>query len=168
MELPAVTEKGQAQMTALKSRIKFNLYLLKNLPAAWFIGCAVDEIDEQRCVIRLPYRWSSKNPFRSIYFAAQCAAAELSTGLPAAVAITGKPSTSMLLVGIETKFLKKADSVSTFICEDNSLAQEKINETIKTGEGQTFTMISTGYNAANEIISESRVTWSVKKRRSKK
>jgi hypothetical protein len=71
-------------------------------------------------------------------------------------------------VGIETKFLKKADSISTFICEDNRLAQEKINETIKTGEGQTFTMISTGYNAANEIISESRVTWSVKKRRSKK
>lgn len=168
MELPSITDKGQAQMKALTSRLKFNLYLLKNLPAAWFMGCSVKEINEEKCVVRLPYRWSSKNPFRSIYFAAQCAAAELSTGLPTAVAITGKPSTSMLLVGIETKFFKKADSASLFICEDNKISQREINQAITDGESHTFTMISKGFNAKQELISESKVTWSVRKRRSKK
>jgi hypothetical protein len=168
MELPLVTEKGQVQMKDLKSRLKFNLYLLKNLPAAWFMGCSVKEINFEKCVVELPYRWSSKNPFRSIYFAAQCAAAELSTGLPTAVALTGKPSTSMLLVGIETKFYKKADSTSLFICEDNLLAQTKINDAIRLGESQTFTMVSKGYNAKKELISESSVTWSVKMRKAKK
>lgn len=168
MELPSITKKGQAQMNALTSRFKFNLYLLKNLPAAWFIGCSVKTIDEEKCVINLPFRWSSKNPFRSIYFAAQCAAAELSTGLPTAVAITGKPSTSMLLVGIETKFYKKADSASLFICTDNKLAQQTINQAIRDGESHTFTMTSKGYDSNNDLISESKVTWSVKKRRTKK
>ena len=165
--IPNIHPKGRAQMKHLTSKLKFNLYLLKNLPAAWFIGCRVKEITDERCVIQLPFSWFSKNPFRSIYFAAQCAAAELSTGLPTAVAITGKASTAMLLVGIETKFLKKADSTSYFICEENQKAQLAVNQTILSGEAQQFTLTSLGYNSSNEIISETKVTWSVKKRRAK-
>ena len=166
--IPNIHPEGRAQMKQLTSRLLFNIYLLRNLPAAWFIGCRVIEINDNKCVIKLPFSWFSQNPFRSIYFAAQCAAAELSTGLPTAVAITGKASTAMLLVGIETKFYKKADSTSYFICEEAKLAQEAVNEAILSGEAKQFTLNSVGYNEANEVISETKVSWSVKKRQAKK
>ena len=124
MALPRLTSQAKKQMSDLQNRLKFSLYLLGNLPGAWFFGCRVNHIDEEQCIVKLPYSWFSKNPFKSIYFAAQCAAAELSTGLPTAVAITGKASTSMLLVKIETTFHKKANQTAFFTCAENQKAQE--------------------------------------------
>ncbi|HND87824.1 MAG TPA: DUF4442 domain-containing protein, partial [Saprospiraceae bacterium] len=70
------------------------LFLLWKLPAAWFMGIGVQHCEAGRAVVSLPYGWRSQNPFRSAYFAAQCAAGELSTGLLALAALqeqTGLP-----------------------------------------------------------------------------
>ena len=166
MALPRLTSQAKKQMKDLQNRLKFSLYLLGNLPGAWFFGCRVNHIDEDQCVVKLPYSWFSKNPFKSIYFAAQCAAAELSTGLPTAVAITGKSSTSMLLVKIETTFHKKANQTAFFTCKENQKAQEMVNKAIETNEPQTFTLKSIGKDAQGNLLSETLVTWSVKKRSS--
>lgn len=167
MALPRLTSQAKKQMSDLQNRLKFSLYLLGNLPGAWFFGCRVNHIDEEQCIVKLPYSWFSKNPFKSIYFAAQCAAAELSTGLPTAVAITGKASTSMLLVKIETTFHKKANQTAFFTCAENQKAQEMVNKAIESNEPQTFTLKSIGKDAQGNLLSETLVTWSVKKRSSK-
>jgi hypothetical protein len=49
-------------------------FLFRRLPAAWFLGLRVQSCDGAQAVVRLNYGWRSRNPFRSIYFAAQCAA----------------------------------------------------------------------------------------------
>src|SRR5690606_10376148 len=94
-------------MTNISAR-RMRLFLLWKLPAAWFMGISVRACDGGQAVVKLPYGWRSQNPFRSIYFAAQCAAGELSTGVLALTHLQGKPPVSMLVTRVEAEFLKKA------------------------------------------------------------
>ena len=64
----------------LKHPFKFRIFLLSKLPSAYFAGVRIREVDEKRCVVTVPYKWFTKNPFRSTYFACLGMAAEMSTG----------------------------------------------------------------------------------------
>lgn len=140
-------------------------YLFWKLPGAWFMGAQIYSCDAEKCVVRLPYRWRSQNPFRSIYFAAQCAAAELSTGMLSLVALEGQPPVSMLVVGFEAQFLKKAGDTLLFTCEDGAAMLASIQQAIATGEAQTFTAISVGRLPDGSEASRMVVTWSFKVKR---
>ena len=92
----------------MQSRFGFGAYLGASspLPAA-FAGLRIDEFDAGKCAVSLPYGWRTQNPFRSIYFAAQCMAAELSTGALAMLAIqSSNESVSMLVTNMSASFGK--------------------------------------------------------------
>jgi Domain of unknown function (DUF4442) len=114
---------------------RVRLYLLSKLPAAWFMGIGVKSCSAEQCVVSLPYGWRSQNPFNSTYFAAQCAAAELSTGMLCTGILTEYPGTSMLVRHIEAEFSKKASLELLFTCGDGALARQNIEEAIATGDG---------------------------------
>ena len=59
---------------------KLNAFLLFKLPSAFFCGVRTKEINESNCVVSVKHRWINQNPFKSMYFAVQAMAAELSTG----------------------------------------------------------------------------------------
>ena len=64
----------------MKHPVKFRIFLFTKLPAAYFAGVRVRELDEKKCMVTVPYKWLSQNPFRSTYFACLSMAAEMSTG----------------------------------------------------------------------------------------
>lgn len=140
------------------------LFLLRKLPAAWFMGIRVRSCDLEKCVVQLPYGWRSQNPFRSTYFAAQCAAGELSTGLLAMAHLQGKPSVSMLVTNIEADFLKKASETLTFTCSDGAALEAAIQKALDTGEAQTFQAESIGRLPEGVEAARVRITWSFKNR----
>lgn len=143
--------------------VKFNLFLLTRLPAAWFSGVRVVSVNEEACSVRVPYKWLTQNPFRSTYFASLSMAAEMSTGLLAMAAIHHrKPPVSMLVTGIEGKFYKKAIGRTIFTCKDGIMLRQAVEKAIATGEGQAITMHSMGYNKAGEMVAEFWITWSFK------
>jgi hypothetical protein len=137
-------------------------YLMWKLPMAWFAGIRVNICNSQKAEIRLPYGWRSQNPFKSTYFAAQCAAGELSTGLLALAALQDSPPVSMLVVNIEAVFFKKASATLNFTCEDGDAIQQAIRQAIETGVSQVFVAKSTGRLPDGLVASEVRVTWSFK------
>ena len=49
----------------MKHPVKFRMFLFFKLPAAFFAGVRVREVDEKKCVVTVPYKWLSQNPFRS-------------------------------------------------------------------------------------------------------
>jgi hypothetical protein len=102
-------------------------------------------------------------PFRSTYFACLSMAAEMSTGVLAMAQIYGrKPSVSMLVVGLEAKFYKKATGPTRFVCTDGLLVKEAVEAAIVSGEGQTVQLQSNGYNEQNEMVATFYFTWSFK------
>ena len=147
----------------MKHPVKFRMFLFSKLPAAYIAGVRVRDIDEKRCVVTVPYKWLSQNPFRSTYFACLSMAAEMSTGsLAMAHLYKLDPPVSMLVVKVESEYFKKATGRTSFICEDGSLFEQAIADTIATGEARTVKARSVGKNKDGEIVAEFFITWSFK------
>lgn len=143
---------------------KMRLYLWRRLPAAAFMGVRVLHCDEKQAAVQLPFGWRSQNPFRSIYFAAQCAAGELSTGLLALAALQGKPPVSMLVLNVEATFLKKAAKTLRFICQDGAKVTTVIQNALEREAAQTIRMESIGYLPDGTEAARVWITWSFKKK----
>ena len=143
--------------------IKFRLFLLSKLPSAFFCGIRVVDADEKKCVVKVPFKWFSQNPFKSTYFACLSMAAEMSTGVLALAHIYKRqPSVSMLVLKVEGNFIKKATGLTIFTCDDGLLIKQTIEDAISTNEGKTVTAKSYGINKENEIVAEFAITWSFK------
>lgn len=147
----------------INNPVKFRLFLLKNLPAAYFSGVKIISANEERSVVSIPYKWFTRNPFRCTYFACLSMAAEMSTGiLSMANTYRRSPRVSMLVTGIEGQFYKRATGCSVFICEEGNAIRQVVEQTIKTNEAQSIKVLSSGFNKQNELIAEFRITWSFK------
>lgn len=145
------------------NRIKFNLYLLAKLPAAFLSGVRVVEIDEQKSIVSVPYKWLSTNPFKSTYFACLAMAAEMSTGLLAlAHTYESNPRVSMLVLGMKADFHKKAIKKTFFTCEEGPAFQKLILEAKETGEAKTIVSKSEGRDAQGILIATFFITWTFK------
>ena len=143
--------------------IKFRLYLFTRLPSAAFAGLRVTHLDEGNCSVTVPYKWFTRNPFRSTYFACLAMAAEMSTGALAMLHVFGrKPPISMLVTNLEAAYFKKATGLTTFTCTDGPLIRTTIAEAIGTGEGRTIRVRSAGANANGDLVAEFYITWSFK------
>lgn len=155
--------KAKDFIRMMKHPFKFRMFLITKLPAAWFAGVRVREVDEKRCVVTVPYKWLSQNPFRSTYFACLSMAAEMSTGsLAMAHLYRSNPPVSMLVVKVDSEYFKKATGRTYFVCEDGELFQKAVEETIATGEARTVKAKSIGKNKEGEVVAEFYVTWSFK------
>ena len=118
----------------MKHPIKFRMFLLFKLPSAFFCGVRIRDIDEKRCVVTVPYKWFSQNPFKSTYFACLSMAAEMSTGALAMAHVYKRiPAISMLVVKVDSEYFKKATERTTFICEDGEALLQTIQDSIATG-----------------------------------
>jgi hypothetical protein len=147
----------------IRSPLKVKLFLLTNLPSAFFAGLKIPEADEHRCVVTVPYRWFTKNPFRSTYFACLGMAAEMSTGVLAMANIYKRtPRVSMLVVQAESTYFKKATGITRFLCADGAAIRAAIQQSITTGEAATVKTCSLGTNEAGDPVAEFFITWSFK------
>jgi hypothetical protein len=142
---------------------KLNAFLFFKLPSAFWSGVRVKAITSEKCVVTVKHRWFNQNPFKSMYFAVQAMAAELTTGALVMYQIkkSGK-KISMLVANNKANFTKKATGKITFTCNDGHLIEEAIQKTITTGEGQTFWMKSIGKDEKGDQVSELDFEWSVR------
>lgn len=159
----AAQERFRRQVTGLWT---FRFFLLLKLPVALISGLRVRVLDARECVVSIPFKWLTQNPFRSVYFASQAMAAEMSTGTLGLMAIQGcKPAVSMLVVKLEAQFTKKASSRVYFTCADGDAIQAAVERTLATGEGVTVLCTSIGRLKDGTEVSKFLVEWSFKVRR---
>lgn len=148
----------------MKDTVKqMNRFLMFKLPSAYLCGVKLRELTNEKTIVTVTYKWINQNPFRSMYFAVQSMAAELTTGAMVINKIreSGK-SISMLVTNHKGTFTKKAVGKITFTCNDGELINEALAKTIKTGEGQTIVMKSVGVDEAGDQVSAYEFEWSVK------
>ena len=139
------------------------MFLLKNLPAALYSGVRMKYVDEDRCEVTVPYKWFTRNPFRSTYFACLSMAAEMSTGILAMSNVYGrKPPVSMLVLKVNGDYKKKATGRTTFTCEQGALIKQLIEDAIATKQPRTIALNSTGRNDTGEVVAEFLIEWSFK------
>jgi hypothetical protein len=142
---------------------KFRIFLLTKLPAAFIAGIRIEECNEELCSVSVPFKWLTQNPFRSTYFACLSMAAEMSTGaLAMANVYQRKPSVSMLITSVDSKYHKKAIGKTIFMCKEGVAIKQTIDTAYSTSSPQTIKVKSEGYNQQNELVAEFWFTWSFK------
>ncbi|WMX12042.1 MULTISPECIES: DUF4442 domain-containing protein [unclassified Aureispira] len=150
----------------LSNPVLQRLFLLAKLPAAFFMGVKVQSVSPQEAKVTVPYSWRSQNPFKSTYFAAQAAAAEMSTGVLAMLALQGRGKISMLITKMEATYGKKAVSTATFTCKEGDKIIAAVQKAIETGEGQEVSILTIGTqidkNGQEVEVSRFTFTWSFK------
>lgn len=140
-----------------------NAFTFFKLPLAWWAGLRVKEITDTTCIVHIKHRWINQNPFKSMFWAAQGMAAEMTTGALVTQKIeeSGK-KVSMLVANQSGSFHKKATGLIRFECHDGQLIFEAIELSAKTGEGQVVKMSSTGYDKEGDVVSNFVFEWSLK------
>ena len=142
---------------------KINAFLMLKLPSAYLTGVRVKSISKASCVTTVKHRWINQNPFKSIFWAIQGMAAELSTGaLVMTIIRESGENISMLVASNKASFLKKAKGRIYFECNDGALIEEAIQKAIDSKEGQTCWMKSEGKDAAGDVVSIFEFEWTVK------
>lgn len=142
---------------------KLNFFLMLKLPAAYFTGVRTTYLDENKCTVRVKHRWVNQNPFKSMFWAVQGMAAELTTGALMMIKIrkSGK-RISMLVANNNASFVKKATGKITFECHEGHLIDEAIDKAISTGEGQTIWLHANGVDEAGDEVSLFNFEWTIK------
>ncbi len=145
------------------NRLMIKLFFLKRMPMGLLNGLRVVDVDEKHASVSVPYNYLTKNPFHSLYFAVQSMAAELSSAVMAMAAIADASNpVSMLVLDLNASFTKKAKSKVVFTCNDGDKIVDAVAKTLKTGEGQTVTITSTGVDRAGDVVSVFKITWTFK------
>lgn len=144
---------------------KLNIYLSFKLPSAYLCGVRTKYIDSESCKVSVKHRWINQNPFKSMFWAVQGMAAELTTGalVMTKIKASGQPI-AMLVISNHSVFLKKATGRINFLCTDGHLVDRAIKAAIETGEAQRLLMTSVGTDETGEDVSNFSFEWSIKKR----
>lgn len=158
------TKEGRQYINTLLNPVRFRIGMFKRLPSIFFWGAKVKSISTEKCEITVPYKWSTKNPFQSVYFAAQCGVGEISTGLMLDALLRGRGKWSMLVVDFNAKFTKKAVSELTYTCEDGNKFSKAIDEAEKTGLPQIIESTTIGKMKNGIVVGEMKITWSILKK----
>ena len=142
---------------------KYNFFLFKDLPSAWLCGVRVRDLNDKMCIISVRHNWFNSNPFKSLYWAVQGMASELSTGLAIIdFANKNKLKISMLVISNESKFLKKAKGLIRFESDQVSAVKKTLSSLSKNKSTDKIKLKSTGYDESGDIVSEFVYEWSFK------
>ena len=144
---------------------KYNLFLFKDLPSAWLCGIRINELNDKKCLVSVKHNWFNSNPFRSLYWAVQGMASELTTGM---LIIKEKDNfdfnISMLVVSNSSKFLKKAKGKIIFECNDVKIIKDSFQNLTINSPTTVIKLSSKGYDSIGDIVSEFNYEWSIKRK----
>ncbi|MGY2131397.1 PaaI family thioesterase [Hymenobacter sp. HD11105] len=156
----ADTPQAVAFRRTIQNPLKLRLFMLRSLPMAYLAGLRVRDITPAQATVTVPFKYLTKNPFRSIYFACLSMAAEMASGVLSLMYISSGPPVSMLVTGMEAEFTKKAVGLISFTTTDGAQIGQAIAESRATGEGRTVVCTSTGTDQAGDVVAIFRITWS--------
>ena len=144
---------------------KINMFNMINLPAAYFTGVRATYIDNEKCIVKVKHKWINQNPFKSMFWAIQGMAAELSTGALVLKKIRESGTNiSMLVANNNATFSKKATGRITFECTQGQLVDKAIAKAIESGEGQTVWLNAIGINQDGIEVSNFNFEWTLKRK----
>jgi acyl-coenzyme A thioesterase PaaI-like protein len=128
-----------AFLAKLKRTIELRLYTFWKIPLLFYLAPVVEELTEERCVVRLPLYRRTKNHLRSMYFGALASAADCACGLLATRLIRKKGTeVSLVFKNFQADFLRRAEGEVWFACEDGAVIRKMVEDTVSSGERVSF------------------------------
>ena len=122
-------------------------------------------IDNNECVVSVKLNWFNKNPFKSIFWAVQGMAAELSTGMLVSKQINDrKINVSMLVISSSSNYYKKAVGRIKFNCVQGSELKNIFDNLDEKNPTNKIIMFSKGIDEVGDVVSDFKFEWSFKRK----
>lgn len=151
-----------------KETLGVRAWAFKNVFLLWFVQPSVLEINDRRCVVRVPLTWRTKNHLKSMYFGALCIGADCAGGLIAFNLMRqSKARVSFVFKDVRAEFLKRPEGAVHFTCEDGPIIQDLMRRTLATGEREEATVRVTATvpeKLGDEAVARFELTLSLKRR----
>ncbi len=142
---------------------RVNLFMLLKLPLAYIGGVRIKTLSEEQATVQITHKWMNQNPFKSMFWAAQGMAAEMSTGVLVMKAIEdSKENVSMLVTHQEANFYKKATGKIIFTCLGGNEISKAIKMSKINKQGQQVKLTAEGKNEDGVVVSKFNFEWSLK------
>ena len=120
------------------------------------------QIQEKHCEVKVKHRWINQNPFKSLFWAVQGMAAELTTGVLLMKEIqSSNQKISMLVINNKANFSKKARGRITFSCSPEDKISKAIQQLLETNEPQTLWLTSKGVDENQVVVSTFEFEWTL-------
>jgi acyl-coenzyme A thioesterase PaaI-like protein len=155
----------------VKNTIFVRSFGLFKIPVIFFIGPIVEELNAQRCAIRIPLNYRTRNHLKSMYFGVLAAGADLAGGLIAMETIEkGGGDINLIFKDFKAEFLKRAEGDTVFICEQGQEIQALVEKARSTGERVEMPVHIAAKvpSQGDDDVARFTLTLSLKKRPSKK
>lgn len=145
------------------------LWALRNVFLLWFVKPSILEINERRCVVRIPLNWRTRrHDIQAMYLGVLCMGADIAAGLIAFDEMRKrKASFSFVFKDMKAEFLKRAEGDVHFVNDDGAVVQDLIARTLATGERQNATVRVSALVPSKlgaEPVAKFEMTLSLKKR----
>jgi acyl-coenzyme A thioesterase PaaI-like protein len=156
-------------MAKLKETITLRLFSLLKIPLIAHLKPVVEEMDDQRCVVRFPLKRRSKNHLGAMYFGVLCVGADCAGGLIAMNEIQNRAAkVSFVFKDFQAEFLKRAEGDVFFTCEDGEKLRALVEKAEQSGEreeGAVHVIATVPSKLGDTPVAKFTLTISLKRRR---
>lgn len=136
------------------------------VPMIYWTGAKIVDINDERCVVRMPFRRRNRNHLGSLYFGVLLVGADVSGGLLAfRMARASGRKVSFAFKDVQAQFLKRAEGDTFFRCDDGAEVSRALEQTFRTGERINRTVSVTATTPSkfgDEPVATFQLTLSVK------
>lgn len=152
----------------VKATWSLRLFAWTRIPMIAILRPTLMTADAERCVVRFPLSWLSKNHLGSLYFGALCIGADLAGGLIVMNLIRARRSrVAFLFKDFQADFHKRAEGATVFACHDGKMLAALLDRAEASGEREEGTVTVTATTPdklGDEPVATFRLTISMKKR----
>ena len=108
---------------------------LTKVPLIFLAAPVVEEASDERCVVRIPLNYLTRNPLGSMYLGVLTIGADIAGGLLAVdAARAAKGDVSVVFKDLRAQFLKRPTSAVRFSCGDGVAIRAAVARCLETGE----------------------------------
>jgi acyl-coenzyme A thioesterase PaaI-like protein len=130
-----IMTRAEVLPTRLRETLFVRAFGLAKIPLMFFARPIVEELTDERCVVRLRLTRRTRNHVGSMYFGALAVGADLAGGLiPTRLARSRGAKVQILFKDFHADFLARAEGDVLFTCEDGPVIQRAVDEALQSGE----------------------------------
>jgi len=123
----------------IRQTLALRAWAFRKIRMISYVRPTVVELTDERCEIRIPLSWRTRNHLRSMYFGALC------TGADAAAAVIGlravekqREKFSILFKDVRGEFFKRAEGDTHFVCEQGREILALLDRARTSGERESL------------------------------
>jgi acyl-coenzyme A thioesterase PaaI-like protein len=150
---------------AILKKMKWQVFLLGRfkIPMLGYTGLKLDDIDDEKAIVKIKLKRRTKNHLNSMYFGALAVGADVSGGVHAFYfAQKHNKKVSVAFKGMSCECIKRAESDCTFISKDGKKVENAILKSIATGDRINDTTHVDVFDAEKELVATFEMIVSVK------